>query len=99
MDPKNFFAELKRRNVYKVASRVRGYRLAADANRQPDFSIFRNPELGRSPRSSPHCIVGFPIALIIAWAFEDDAGRNQTRQKLPMQRGNVPAAAPGFTLS
>ena len=49
----NFFSELKRRNVYKVADRLRRRRMAADANRQPDFSIFRNPQLGSAPGSSP----------------------------------------------
>ena len=53
MNPKIFFGELKRRNVYKVGGRVRGRRLAADAGCQPDFSILRNSQLGGAPCSSP----------------------------------------------
>ena len=34
-----FFAELKRRNVYKVADRVRGGCLVAHPNRDPGFSV------------------------------------------------------------
>ena len=44
----NFFSELKRRNVYKVAVAYAVVALAADSSRDAGFSIFRNPELGRS---------------------------------------------------
>jgi TolB-like protein/Tfp pilus assembly protein PilF len=66
---KNFFAELKRRNVYKVAVAyaVVGWLLVQVATQVfPFFEI-------------PHwavrlivllIIIGFPIALVIAWAFE-----------------------------
>ena len=69
MDPRHFFAELKRRNVYKVAVAyvVAGWALAQGlAQVLPVFSI-------------PNwiirllvvlIIIGFPIALVFAWAFE-----------------------------
>ena len=53
MNEPNFFAELKRRNVYKVAVAYAVVGLAADAGCQPDFSIFRHPQLGSAPRNSP----------------------------------------------
>jgi TolB-like protein/Tfp pilus assembly protein PilF len=65
----NFFAELKRRNVYKVAVAyvVAGWALAQGiAQVLPVFEI---------PNWAVRLIVlliaiGFPIALVIAWAFE-----------------------------
>jgi len=69
MDFKKFFSELKRRNVYKVAmtyaivawllAQIVG--LAADTFGAPDWVkkiVF------------VLLFVGFPIALILAWAFE-----------------------------
>ena len=53
MSERNFFAELKRRNVYKVAVAYAVCRMAADAGCQPDFPIFRNPQLGCAPGNSP----------------------------------------------
>jgi len=65
----NFFAELKRRNVYKVAAAyaVIGWLLVQVATQV--FPFFEIPNwavrfivLG--------IVIGFPIALVIAWAFE-----------------------------
>src|SRR5437764_1758015 len=65
----NFFAELKRRNVYKVAAAyaVIGWLLVQVATQVfPFFDIpnwaVRLVVLG--------ILIGFPIALVIAWAFE-----------------------------
>src|SRR5882672_9961897 len=69
MNPKGFFGELKRRNVYKVAVAyaVVGWLIAQIATQ-----IFPFLEI-------PNWVVrfvivliaiGFPIALVIAWAFE-----------------------------
>ena len=69
MNERNFFSELKRRNVYKVAVAyaVVGWLIAQIATQ-----IFPFLEI-------PNWIVrlvivliaiGFPIALVIAWAFE-----------------------------
>jgi TolB-like protein/Flp pilus assembly protein TadD len=69
MNPANFFAELKRRNVYKVAVAyaVVGWLLIQIATQV--FPFFEIPNwavrlivLG--------IVIGFPIALVIAWAFE-----------------------------
>jgi hypothetical protein len=69
MNPKNFFAELKRRNVYKVAVvyAIVGWLLTQVATQVfPFFEI---------PNWSVRLLVvlllfGFPIALVLAWAFE-----------------------------
>jgi TolB-like protein len=69
MNLRNFFAELKRRNVYKVAVAyaVVGWLLVQVATQV--FPFFEIPNwavrlivLG--------IVIGFPIALVIAWAFE-----------------------------
>ena len=69
MNPKSFFAELKRRNVYKVAVAyaVVGWLLVQVATQV--FPFFEVPNWGI--RLVVLIIaIGFPIALIIAWAFE-----------------------------
>ncbi|MEO5722496.1 MAG: tetratricopeptide repeat protein [Chthoniobacterales bacterium] len=69
MNPRNFFVELKRRNVYKVAVAytVVGWLLIQVATQV--FPFFEIPNW--SVRLIVLAIVlGFPIALIIAWAFE-----------------------------
>src|SRR3954454_3406958 len=72
MNPGNFFAELKRRNVYKVAV---AYAVVGWVVAQIATQIFPFLEI-------PNWIVrlvivliaiGFPIALVIAWAFEATA--------------------------
>src|SRR5919198_4485027 len=65
----NFFAELKRRNVYKVAV---AYAVIAWLLMQIASQIFPFFEI---PNWAVRLvllllIIGFPIALIIAWAFE-----------------------------
>src|SRR5213595_64704 len=65
----NFFAELKRRNVYKVAVAyaVAGWALAQGIAQV--FPVFDIPNW--AVRLVVLVIViGFPIALVIAWAFE-----------------------------
>jgi TolB-like protein/Tfp pilus assembly protein PilF len=69
MNPDNFFAELKRRNVYKaaVAYAVVGWLLVQVATQV--FPFFEIPNW--TVRLIVLAIViGFPIALVIAWAFE-----------------------------
>jgi TolB-like protein/Flp pilus assembly protein TadD len=66
---KNFFAELKRRNVYKVAV---AYAVAAWLLVQVATQVFPFFEI---PNWSVRLVVlalilGFPIALVMAWAFE-----------------------------
>src|SRR5256885_7737627 len=69
MNPKNFFGELKRRNVYKVAVvyAIVGWLLVKVATQ-----VFPFLEI---PTWVVRLVialvaVGFPIALFIAWAFE-----------------------------
>ena len=65
----NFFAELKRRNVYKVAVAyaVVGWLLVQVATQV--FPFFEIPNW--AVRLVVLAIViGFPVALVIAWAFE-----------------------------
>jgi TolB-like protein/Flp pilus assembly protein TadD len=69
MSERNFFAELKRRNVYKVAV---AYAVVAWLLMQIASQIFPFFEI---PNWVVRLVVilliiGFPIALIIAWAFE-----------------------------
>ena len=69
MNDRNFFAELKRRNVYKVAVAyaVVGWLLVQVATQV--FPFFEIPNW--AVRLVVLAIViGFPIALVIAWAFE-----------------------------
>ena len=69
MNPKRFFAELKRRHVYKVAI---AYAVVAWLLIQITTQVFPFFEI---PNWTVRLVVllitiGFPIALIIAWAFE-----------------------------
>ena len=69
MDPRNFFAELRRRNVYKVAV---AYAVVAWLLIQVATQVFPFFEI---PNWAVRLVVlllalGFPIALVLAWAFE-----------------------------
>ena len=69
MSNRNFFAELKRRNVYKVAVAymvVAWLLMQAASNSVADV---RSAGLGDESVSAGH-ILGFPAALIFSWAFE-----------------------------
>jgi TolB-like protein len=65
----NFFSELRRRNVYKVAAAyaVVGWLLVQVTTQV--FPIFEIPNWA-SRLIVLAIIIGFPIALVIAWAFE-----------------------------
>src|SRR6266566_4643597 len=69
MNPNKFFAELKRRNVYKVAI---AYAVVAWLLMQVATQVFPFLEI---PNWAIRLVImliviGFPIALVIAWAFE-----------------------------
>ena len=69
MNPGNFFAELKRRNVYKVAI---AYAIVAWLLIQVATQVFPFFEI---PNWAVQLVVlvmviGFPIALVLSWAFE-----------------------------
>ncbi|MBA3544143.1 MAG: adenylyl cyclase, partial [Chthoniobacterales bacterium] len=88
MNPPKFFAELKRRNVYKVAIAyaVVGWLLVQVATQVfPFFDI---------PTWAVRLVVlviaiGFPIALVIAWAFElTPQGIKRTEDVDPFDSGS-----------
>jgi len=69
VNPKNFFAELKRRNVYKVAV---AYAIVGWLLVQVATQVFPFLEI---PNWVVRLVIvlvaiGFPIAMVIAWAFE-----------------------------
>src|SRR5438874_2630630 len=69
MNPRNFFAELKRRNVYKVAV---AYAVVGWLVIQIATSTFPVLEIPNWATKLVIAVVllGFPVALVIAWAFE-----------------------------
>ena len=69
MNPKNFFAELKRRNVYKVAI---AYAVISWLLVQAGSILFPTFEAPGWVMKAFVTVIaaGFPIALVIAWAFE-----------------------------
>lgn len=84
----NFFAELKRRNVYKVAV---AYAIVGWLSTQIATQVFPFLEI---PNWVVRLVIvavaiGFPIALLIAWAFElTPEGLKRTE--------DVDASDPGF---
>src|SRR5438132_2688133 len=69
MNPKNFFAEVKRRNVYRVAVAyaIVGWLLVQVATQVFPFLEIPNWVVRLVIAL---VVIGFPIALVIAWAFE-----------------------------
>src|SRR3954464_11075306 len=90
MNVGNFFAELKRRNVYKVAV---AYAVVAWLTIQA-ASIFL-PAFN-APQWAMQIVIlvlviGFPIALVIAWAFESTSEgikRTEVADAMPAGRGH-----------
>ena len=85
MTPKNFFAELKRRNVYKVALAyaIVGWLLIQVSTQV--FPFFDIPNWGVR-LIVLFIVIGFPVALIIAWAFEltsEGLKRTELADELP----------------
>src|SRR5258707_14246334 len=89
MNPKNFFGELKRRNVYKVAV---AYAVVGWVIAQIATQIFPFLEI---PNWVVRLIIvliaiGFPIALVIAWAFEatpEGIKRTEIADTMPVMAG------------
>ena len=96
MNPRNFFAELKRRNVYKVAVAyaVVGWLLVQVTTQV--FPIFEIPNwVVRLIVLA--IIIGFPIALVIAWAFELTPEGTETYGRCRSDdRGAPKKRTPGF---
>ena len=66
----SFFAELKRRNVYKVAVAYAIVGWLDGPDRDAGFFHSSRFQIGLCGWSSSVVAIGFPIALVIAWAFE-----------------------------
>src|SRR2546423_4059175 len=89
MNERNFFAELKRRNVYKVAV---AYAVVGWVIAQIATQIFPFLEI---PNWVVRLIIvliaiGFPIALVIAWAFEatpEGIKRTEIADTMPVMAG------------
>src|SRR3954471_16176385 len=84
----SFFAELKRRNVYKVAVAycIVGWLLIQVATQV--FPFFEIPN-GAVRLVILAIVIGFPIALVIAWAFEltpEGLKRTEEADALPNER-------------
>ena len=85
MNLKKFFAELKRRNVYKVAV---AYAIVGWLVMQIAATVVPALHLSDAITSAVVLLVilGFPIALIIAWAFEltpEGLKRTESADELP----------------
>ncbi len=88
MDPRNFLTELKRRSVYKVAVT---YAVVAWLLVQIATQVFPFLQI---PDWAIRLIImlvalGFPIALVIAWAFEltpEGLKRTETAESLPRRK-------------
>src|SRR5438093_6820197 len=89
VNSRNFFAELKRRNVYKVAV---AYAVVAWFLVQVATQVFPFLEIPNWVVRLVIAIVviGFPIALVIAWAFEatpEGIRRTETVDAMPARAG------------
>src|SRR5213076_1560253 len=85
MNPKTFFGELKRRNVYKVAFAyiVAGWALSQGIAQV--FPVFNVPN-GIVRLIVVLIIIGLPIALVLAWMFEltpQGIKRTETADAMP----------------
>jgi len=93
VNPNNFFAELKRRNVYKVAI---AYAVVAWLLMQIATQVFPFFEI---PNWAVRLVVlllviGCPVALILAWAFEltpEGIKRTEIADELPKKSGRSSA--------
>jgi TolB-like protein len=84
VDPKKFFAELQRRNVYKVAIAygVVGWLLIQVATQL--FPVFEIPNWG-ARMAVVIVLLGFPVALVLAWAYELTPEGLQRTDEVPPQ--------------
>jgi TolB-like protein len=89
VNPRNFFAELKRRNVYKVAVAyvVAGWALAQGIAQV--FPLFDVPNWALRLIVLT-IMIGFPIALVIAWAFELTPEGLKRTEDIDRSGGRVP---------
>ena len=90
MLPNNFFAELKRRNVYKVAVAyaIVGWLLVQVATQVFPFLEIPNWAIRLVIML---VVIGFPIALVLAWALEatsEGIKRTETADRMPAAAGH-----------
>src|SRR5438132_5415888 len=90
---RNFFAELKRRNVYKVAI---AYAIVGWLVIQVTATIVPALHLPESLTTAVVVLilVGFPVALVISWAFEATAQCLKCTENVPPE---VAAALPTWS--
>src|SRR5438105_2934886 len=105
MNPKNFLGELKRRNVYKVAVAyaIVGWLLIQIATQVLPFLEIPNWVVRLFIAI---VVIGFPIALVIAWAFEaTPEGIKRTEdvdlsgERVPKKRAWIYVGAIGAAIS
>src|SRR5258708_32537345 len=85
MNPKNFFGELKRRNVYKVAVAYIVGAWALSQGIAQVFPVFDVPNW-IIRLIVVLIIIGLPIALVLAWSFEltpEGIKRTETADAMP----------------
>ena len=94
MNPMSFFGELKRRNVYKVAVAyiVAGWALSQGIAQV--FPVFDVPNWVIR-LIVLLIIIGFPIALVLAWAFELTPKASSGRKMPILPRNRARNLAPG----
>jgi hypothetical protein len=89
MNPKSFFGELRRRNVYKVAV---AYAIVGWLVIQVATQVFPFLEIPIWVVQLVIALVaiGFPVALVIAWAFELTPEGIQRTEDVDAQREHNP---------
>jgi TolB-like protein/Tfp pilus assembly protein PilF len=104
MSERNFFAELKRRNVYKVAVAYAVVAWLLIQVATATFPVFEIPNWA-TKLVIALVVLGFPIALILAWAFEltpegiQRAADADTGRRLPRTRWIVLVAIAALAAS
>src|SRR6266700_4384525 len=96
MNSGNFFAELKRRNVYKVAV---AYAIVAWLLIQAAsilFPTFEAPPWVMKVFATA-VILGFPVALILAWAFEVTPEGIRRAEEVAPRESKTPRAGRKWT--
>ena len=88
MNARNFFAELKRRNVYKVAI---AYAVVAWLLIQAGSILFPTFEAPPWVMKAFVAVIaaGFPVALILAWAFELTPEGMKRTEEVPREQSIV----------
>ncbi|HYK24403.1 MAG TPA: hypothetical protein VEU75_07040, partial [Candidatus Acidoferrum sp.] len=96
MDPATFFTELKRRKVYRVAA---AYAIVAWLLIQAASILFPTFEapLWVMKVFVTAVILGFPVALILAWAFELTPEGIRRAEEVPPQESKTPGAGRKWT--